>query len=210
MEHKSHWETIYTQKRPGEVSWYQPHLSVSLRLLMNAGLHPHSRMIDVGGGASTLVDDLLEQGIGDVTVLDISGRALAAARARLGEHATSVTWIEADITRAQLPTASYDLWHDRAVFHFLTEAEDRRRYVATMRDALKPDGQAIVATFSLQGPPRCSGLEVVRYSAETLQAEVGDDFRLMEARDEEHRTPFNTMQKFLYCRFQKLSSALSR
>ncbi len=205
MEQKSHWETVYKQKCPGEVSWYQPHLNVSLSFLMNAGLSPDSRVIDVGGGASTLVDDLLEKGLKDITVLDISGHALAAARARLGERAKRVTWIETDITRVQLPSASYDLWHDRAVFHFLTNAEDRHRYLATMRDALKPSGQAILATFSLQGPPRCSGLEVVRYTPDTLQAEVGNAFRLVETIGEAHQTPSKTVQQFLYCRFQKSS-----
>ena len=202
MERKSHWGTIYQRQRPQEVSWYQPHLNVSLSLLANAGLFPGSRIIDVGGGASTLVDDLLAKRIRDVTVLDISGHALAAAKARLGERAERATWIEADITQVEFPSASYDLWHDRAVFHFLTNAEDRRRYIATMRDALKPGGYAILATFALQGPPRCSGLEVVRYSPDTLHAEVGGDFALIEALEEEHQTPFQTVQKFLYCRFQ--------
>jgi len=202
MEPKSHWETIYQQKRPGEVSWYQPHLNVSLSLLANAGLSAGSRIIDVGGGASTLVDDLLARGVSDVTVLDISGHALAVSKARLGERAARVTWMEADITRVPLPAASYDLWHDRAVFHFLTKAEDRRRYLATMRETLRPGGHAILATFALQGPPRCSGLDVVRYSPATLHAEVGGDFRLIEALDEGHRTPANTVQQFLYCRFQ--------
>ena len=204
-QQKPHWDTIYRQKRPGEVSWYQPHLTRSLQLLANAGLHSGSRIIDVGGGASTLVDDLLGQGIADITVLDISGEALAAAKSRLGKRAEPVTWLEADITQVQLPEASYDLWHDRAVFHFLASAEDRRRYLETMRKALKPGGQAILATFALEGPPRCSGLEVVRYSPDTLQAELRGDFKLLEAVEEEHRTPFNTVQKFMYCRFQKLS-----
>lgn len=204
--HHSHWETIYTQKRPEDVSWYQPHLTISLRLLANAGLRPDSRLIDVGGGASTLVDDLLEQGVKEITVLDIAGQALAVSKMRLGKRAERVTWIEADIMRAQLSSASYDLWHDRAVFHFLTNAEDRRRYLATMRDALKPGGHAILATFSLHGPPRCSGLEVVRYSPDTLQAELGDGFRLMEALEEAHQTPSGAVQQFIYGRFQRRSS----
>ena len=207
MEQKSHWDTLYKQKRPGEVSWYQLHLTVSLRLLANAGLHPDSRVIDVGGGASTLVDDLLERGVREITVLDISGHALAVSKARLGERADRVTWVEADITRVQLPATSYDIWHDRAVFHFLTNADDRHHYLAAMRESLKPGGQAILATFALEGPPRCSGLEVVRYSSTTLQTELGRDFKLVEALDEEHHTPFNAAQKFLYCRFQKASLA---
>ena len=206
MARKPHWETIYQQKRPEDVSWYQVHLNVSLSLLANAGLSRDSRIIDVGGGASTLVDDLLARDVKHVTVLDISGQALAAAKARLGEQAKRVTWIEADITQVPLLNASYDLWHDRAVFHFLTDAEDRRRYVATMREALKPGGHAVLATFSLQGPPRCSGLEVVRYSPDTLQVELGSSFRLVEAVEEDHKTPSGAVQKFVYARFQKLST----
>jgi len=199
---KAHWEAVYTRRRPEQVSWYQPHLSASLTLLAHAGLHPGASVIDVGGGASTLVDDLLAQGVRNVTVLDIAGHALALSKARLTAQADRVTWIEADITQAQLPAASYDLWHDRAVFHFLTNSADRRRYLDTMREALKLGGQAILATFGLQGPPRCSGLEVVRYSPDTLQAEIGNDLTLIETLEETHQTPFNTVQQFLYCRFQ--------
>ena len=206
MEQKTHWETIYRQKRPGEVSWYQPHLNVALDLLAKAGLSGESRIIDVGGGASTLVDDLLARDVKQVTVLDISGQALAAAKARLGEQAKRVTWIEADVTQAPLPHASYDLWHDRAVFHFLTDAQDRRRYVATMREALKPGGHAVLATFALQGPPRCSGLEVVRHSPDTVQVELGSRFRLVEAVEDDHKTPSGAVQKFVYVRFQKLAT----
>src|SRR3989338_5173804 len=204
MEAKAHWDAIYTQRQPGQVSWYQPHLAVSLKLLANAGLSAGSRVIDVGGGASTLVDDLLARGIRGVTVLDISSRALAATTARIGDEAKCVTWIAADITHAQLPSASYDLWHDRAVFHFLTNTEDRRRYATIMREALKLDGQAVLATFSLQGPPRCSGLEVVRYSPDTLQAELGSSFRLLEAVEEDHKTPSGAVQKKAAAQFRKL------
>ena len=204
MERKSHWEHVYERKLPTQVSWYQPRLAVSLELLARAGLHAQTRLIDVGGGASTLVDDLLEKGIRHLTVLDISGRALAASKARLGDRAREVDWIEADITRVSLPR-KYDIWHDRAVFHFLTDAADRRQYLKTMRGALKPDGQVIMATFSLQGPPRCSGLDVVRYSPATLQAELGEDFRLAETLEEQHHTPFNAVQHFVYCRFQEIT-----
>ena len=210
MERKAHWNTMYQQKRPAGVSWYQPHLEVSLRLLAQAGLPPESRIIDVGGGASTFVDDLLEKGVRTVTVLDISGQALAASKARLGERAERVTWIEADITQAQLPSASYDVWHDRALFHFLTNAEARRRYLNTMRQALKPTGRVIIATFSLHGPSRCSGLDVIRYSPESLQAEFGGGFRFAEAIEETHRTPFDTVQPFLYCRFESVSATTTR
>jgi SAM-dependent methyltransferase len=205
---KSHWEHLYRQKKPGELSWYQPRLDVSLRMLTQAGLKPSSCLIDVGAGASTVVDDVMAVGVQGMMLLDISREALAVSQARLGQHAEKVEWIEADITQARLRQHYYALWHDRAVFHFLTSAEDRRHYLATMRDALKPGGHAILATFALQGPPRCSGLEVVRYSPETLQAELGNGFRLVETLEEEHRTPFHTVQQFLYCRFQQVGTSV--
>jgi len=201
---KSHWENIYSQKKPGEVSWYKPRLDLSLQILSSAGLNPSSCVIDVGAGASTLVDDLIKLGVKAVTILDVSGKALAVSKARLGQQANEVEWIEADITQAKLRKEYCDIWHDRAVFHFLTNIEDRRRYVAVMTEALKPQGQLVMATFSLQGPPRCSGLDIVRYSPQTLQAELGNEFLLVEALEEEHQTPFNTVQKFIYCRFQKV------
>ena len=203
MEAKSHWEAIYQQNRPVDVSWYAPHLGVSLQLLARAGLSRDSRVIDVGGGASTLVDDLLEREIEHLTVLDISGRSLTVSKARLGDRAQRAHWIEADITEATLPSQAYDLWHDRALFHFLATIEQRSRYLTMMRDALTPTGQVILATFSLQGPPRCSGLEVVRYSPETLQREL-PGFTLIEAIEDVHHTPFHTVQQFIYCRFQRV------
>ena len=202
---KTYWENVYNKKKPDQVSWYKPHLDLSLRILANAGLNQSSRIIDVGAGASTLVDDLIERGVKAATVLDISAEALAVSKARLGQRASGVEWIEADITQAKLRKEYYDIWHDRAVFHFLTDSEDRRRYVAVMTEALKPRGQLVMATFSLDGPPRCSGLEVVRYSPQTLQAELGKGFRLIEAFEEEHQTPFNATQKFIYCRFAKVN-----
>ena len=203
MDAKSHWETIYQQKRSTDLSWYAPHLHVSLTLLARAGLSRDSRVIDVGGGASTLVDDLLDQGIKRLTVLDISGRAITASKVRLGDRAQGVNWIEADITEAPLPSHAYDLWHDRALFHFLTTINQRRRYLKTMRDALTPSGQVILATFGLQGPPRCSGLEIARYSPDTLQREL-PEFKLVEALEDAHQTPFHTVQQFIYCRFQRV------
>ena len=200
---KDHWETIHVQKHPANVSWYQPHLNISLKLIEQVGLNPNSSIIDVGGGFSTLVDDLLKKSVKHITVLDISGQALAAAKTRLGDRASGVSWLEADVVQVQLPQNAYDTWHDRAVFHFLVNAEDRQRYVRVMRASLKSDGQLIMATFSLDGPPRCSGLEVVRYSADMLQTELGSDFRLMETLEEEHHTPSNMIQKFTYCRFKK-------
>lgn len=202
---KTHWENIYGQKKPSEVSWYKPHLDLSLRVLTSAGLNPLSHIIDVGAGASTLVDDLVKLGTKAITILDISGEALAVSKARLGQQVSEVEWIEADIMQAKLRKEYYDIWHDRAVFHFLTNAEDRRRYAAAMTEALKPQGQLAMATFSLEGPLRCSGLDIVRYNPQTLQTELGSGFRLVEALEEEHQTPFNTVQKFIYCRFQKMS-----
>lgn len=203
MDAKSHWENVYSRKKPDEVSWYKSHLDLSLDILAHAGLKPSSHIIDVGAGASTLVDDLIKRGVKAVTVFDVSGEALAVSKARLGKQANEVEWAEADITQAKLRKEYYDIWHDRAVFHFLTDAQDRRRYVTTMTNALKPEGQLVIATFSLKGPPRCSGLDVVRYSPEALQVELGDGFRLVESLEEEHGTPFNTVQKFIYCRFQR-------
>ena len=205
MDTKTHWQNIYSQKKSNEVSWFKSHLDLSLRIFANAGLNPSSHIIDVGAGASTLVDDLIGYGVKSITVLDISSEALAVSKARLGQRASGVEWIEADITRAKLRKEYYDIWHDRAVFHFLTDAEDRRRYVAVMTEALKLQGQLVMATFSLDGPPRCSGLNIVRYSPQTLQDELGKGFRLIEALEEEHQTPFNTTQKFIYCRFKKVS-----
>ena len=204
MDAKNHWENVYSQKKPDEVSWYKPHLDLSLDMLAHAGLKPSSHIIDVGAGASTLVDDLIKLGVKAVTVFDVSGEALAVSKARLGNQASEVEWNEADITQAKLRKEYYDIWHDRAVFHFLTDAQDRRRYVTTMTNALKPEGQLVIATFSLKGPARCSGLDVVRYSPETLQVELGNGFHLVESLEEEHGTPFNTVQQFTYCRFQRV------
>lgn len=203
MDLKSHWENVYVQKQPSEVSWYQPHLSISLSLLAKAGLNPSSRVIDVGGGVSTLVDDMLAQGVGDITVLDLAGQALAVSKARLEEKAKAVQWVEGDITRVALPQSRYDLWHDRAVFHFLTQPEDRRRYVEVLRGALVPGGQVVIATSSLDGPPRCSNLDVIRCSPDTLQAELGSEFKLLDSQEEAHQTPLNRVQRFIYCRFRR-------
>ncbi len=163
MERKAHWEGIYTTKTPTGVSWYQPYASKSLELIKHTGVGTSAHIIDVGGGASTLVDDLLAEGFRHLTVLDVSSAALDAARQRIGARAAQeVAWIEADITQAVLPRLHFDVWHDRAVFHFLTDADERRRYVSAASLALKPGGHLIVATFAADGPVRCSGLNVVR------------------------------------------------
>lgn len=199
MNSKAHWEAVYESRAPAEQSWYQSEPTRSLELLEQLGLAPASAIIDVGGGASTLVDALLERGVGSITVLDISGAALAHTKARLGARATSVQWIEGDITKVDLgASASYDFWHDRAVFHFLTESGDRRRYVAAAARALRPGGAALVATFAPHGPARCSGLEVVRYDSELLAREFGREFSLERSMDELHHTPSGGEQAFTY------------
>ena len=199
MQTKTHWEEVYTANPATEVSWFQDHSPLSLRLIAETGVAPTGRIIDVGGGASTLVDDLLARHFEHVTVLDISAAALAVAQARLGARASQVSWLEADITTVALPHHYYDVWHDRAVFHFLTRAEDRQRYVLAVRHAVKPGGHVIVATFAADGPLRCSGLEVMRYSPGSLHAEFGEAFELVESAREMHETPFGTEQKFIYC-----------
>lgn len=203
FERTSHWENIYTIKSPVEVSWYQPHLETSLELITRTGVEKRAQIIDVGGGASTLVDDLLSEGFQHVTVLDIASAALEKSQARLGDRAGGVTWLSADITQVSLPRLHYDLWHDRAVFHFLTDAEDRQRYVNLVNTALKPGSHMIVATFAPDGPKKCSGLDTLRYSPDELLAEFGDDFRLVESVSEAHQTPFGTEQEFTYCHLKR-------
>jgi len=199
MNAKAHWEHIYAHKAPTQVSWYQEHAQLSLDLIHRAGVQKDDPIIDVGGGASTLVDDLLAAGFQRITVLDIAAKALEFAQERLGPRAAQVTWIEADVTQAALPAQAYALWHDRAVFHFLTQPADRQRYIENARRAVRSGGSLILATFAQDGPERCSGLEVMRYSAERLQQEFCADFEPVESLSERHRTPFGTEQKFLYC-----------
>jgi SAM-dependent methyltransferase len=196
---KAHWEEVYDRKSVTEVSWYQEHSDVSLGFIERTGVSKSGAIIDVGGGASTLVDDLLAVGYEDVSVLDISASALRAAKARLGERSTAVNWIEADITGVELPGHRFDVWHDRAVFHFLTLEEDRARYVQAVRHSVKHFGHVIVATFGPDGPLRCSGLPVMRYSPDRLHEEFGAAFELIEHASEAHRTPFGTVQQFIYC-----------
>ena len=203
MENKTHWEQIYHTKESEQVSWYQLHPRLSLQYIQNTGIGRNGHIIDVGGGASTLVDHLLDDGFQNVTILDISAEALEIVQHRLGQRAGSVTWLEADITQIALPHHKYDVWHDRAVFHFLTEAQDRQRYVNAVREAVKPGGHVIVSTFASDGPERCSGLEVARYDPQGLHSEFGADFELLDSTREEHQTPFGTEQKFIYCYCRK-------
>lgn len=193
-----HWDRVYRSKRPEAVSWYQPSLRLSLDLIERIGIAPTARVLDVGGGASTLVDDLLDRGFDHLTVLDLSSEALAVARERLGARASRVTWMQGDVTTVELPAGRFDLWHDRAVFHFLTAPEARQRYVRQARQALAPGGHAIVATFGPEGPSQCSGLDVVRYDADGLHAEFGG-FEKLGQLEERHLTPWGSEQHFVYC-----------
>jgi ubiquinone/menaquinone biosynthesis C-methylase UbiE len=203
MQSKSHWENIYETKDATQVSWFQRHPELSFQFIERTGIEKAAHIIDVGGGASTLADDLLSNGYENVTVLDISAAALDVAQRRLGLLASKVNWLEADITSADLPTQYYDLWHDRAVFHFLTNPKDRANYVETVRRSVKAGGHVIVATFGLEGPLRCSGLEVIRYNPNGLHHEFGNDFELVDTTEELHQTPFGTEQQFVYCYCQK-------
>jgi ubiquinone/menaquinone biosynthesis C-methylase UbiE len=203
MADKSHWEHIYETKDATHVSWFQEHAVLSVRLIKATGLDKAARIIDVGGGASTLVDDLLGNGYSGVTVLDISGAALQLSKDRLGQRAERVTWVEADITQANLPEGYYDLWHDRAVFHFLTDETDRAAYIQTVQRSVKTGGHIIVGSFGPGGPEKCSGLNVVRYSPESMHDEFGDDFELVDSTTETHHTPLGTDQEFVYCYCRK-------
>jgi len=199
MDVRTHWEKIYTTKAPDQVSWYRPHLETSLALIKRSAPDRTASIIDVGGGESTLVDDLREQGFENITVLDVSQAAINASRERLGERAAGVHWIAADITQVELERLAYDVWHDRAVFHFLTAHEQRAAYVRQVARSVKSGGHVIVSTFGPEGPTTCSGLDVVRYDADALHDEFGARFRLIESSKEMHQTPFGTAQQFLYC-----------
>lgn len=201
MERQTHWDNVYSQRLPSELSWYQAHPEVSLRLIAASGVGKDAALIDIGGGASLLVDKLVEAGYANVAVLDISAAAIKAAQTRLGARAAAVRWLARDVT-AFAPLEKYALWHDRAVFHFLTEAADRRDYLAAAASALAPGGQMIVATFAPDGPEKCSGLPVVRYDAAGLAREVGEDYELLESCGETHVTPGGGKQSFSYCRFR--------
>lgn len=202
MVNKQHWETVYQAKAPEALTWYRPHLDASLALIERAMPDRAGALIDIGGGEATLVDDLLVRGYRHLAVLDISPAAIAVARQRLGDAAAHVTWLASDILQAELPLQHFDLWHDRALFHFLTSTEQRARYVEQLLHALKPGGHAIIATFGPQGPGKCSGLETVRYDAESLHRELGPRFTLIEHSIELHHTPFDTTQQFLYGHFR--------
>jgi len=199
MYPKDHWEKVYASKQTDAVSWFQPHADLSLDLIKSTAAEHDAAIIDVGGGAFTLVDDLLANHYTDLTVLDLSAAALQAARERLGEQESKVQWLEADITHVELPRKRYDIWHDRAVFHFLTTQKQRDAYVRTVFHSVKPGGHIIVATFAEDGPEQCSGLPVMRYNADDLHDEFGEAFILQKHQKEAHQTPFGTVQQFVYC-----------
>jgi len=202
MERQTHWDNIYAQRQPAELAWYQAHPETSLRLIAASGVGKDAALIDIGGGASLLVDKLVEAGYAEVTVLDISAAAIAAAQMRLGARAEAVRWLTQDVI-AFAPPEKYALWHDRAVFHFLTEAADRQVYLAAAASALDGGGQMIIATFAPDGPEKCSGLPVVRYDAQSLAKEAGEPFELLESCGETHVTPGGVKQSFSYCRFRR-------
>lgn len=196
-ERKRHWEDVYNGKSATEVSWYQDTPGRSLALVESTGIAKHAPIIDVGGGASTLVDHLLQSGYSDITVLDLASAAFDQARARLAARAVEVDWVVSDVTRFR-PRRRYQLWHDRAVLHFLTEAADRERYVDVLRRALEPGGHVVIAAFGPEGPTRCSGLEIRRYNVELLRELLGPEFVLQSHELENHQTPRGALQQFLY------------
>lgn len=198
MDRQKHWETVYRKRRSDEVSWYQPHAGLSVELITSS-VPLDAPILDVGGGASMLVDDLLREGYRDITVLDLAHSALQTTKHRIGADVRYVSFITGDITTETLPGSSIALWHDRAVFHFLTDPDDRQRYLEQVHRCVKPGGLVLVATFAEDGPTRCSGLKVARYSPRQLHATFGSDFELLESRREEHKTPTGVTQAFTYC-----------
>jgi ubiquinone/menaquinone biosynthesis C-methylase UbiE len=203
MDRKAHWERVYTTKAPTDVSWYQTYPTRSMELIQSVAPGADASIIDVGGGDSVLVDALLGAGHRSITILDISGAALRRAQARLGANAAAVKWIEADLTHADLPERSFDVWHDRAVLHFLTDAGDRERYVAAVSRAVTPGGHVVVAAFAPDGPTRCSGLDIVQYGADDFATLFGAAFALRDAQQNVHVTPSGAEQRFTYAVLQR-------
>jgi SAM-dependent methyltransferase len=206
MERERHWEGVYTTKAPDQLSWYAPRLGRSLDLILGAA-RPPAAVIDVGGGASTLVDDLLRLGYAPVTVLDVSDSALQVSRARLGSEADRVSWVVGDVIHTDLHPQAFDVWHDRAAFHFLLDPADRAAYAARAARSVRPGGHLVIATFAPEGPEKCSGLEVVRYDGAGLQAVLGPSFRLESEERETHVTPWGAEQRFTYAVLERAGSA---
>ena len=203
-DRSTHWDNVYATKGEAEVSWFQNSPATSLAMIRAANPDRAAAIIEIGGGASRLVDALLLDGYRDVAVLDLSANALDAAKKRIGAAASRVDWIVADATTWR-PTKAYDLWHDRAAFHFLTDSGDRTAYIERLRSAVAPGGHVIIATFALDGPEKCSGLPVQRHDSASLAAELGPGFELVETRNEAHQTPWNSMQAFQFSRFKRHS-----
>jgi len=202
---QAHWEKVYATKGEKEVSWFQENPAPSLELIALTGLSEEAAIIDIGGGASRLVDDLLARKFRRLTVLDLSGAALAAARERLGDRGTDVQWVIADVTKWE-PTETYDLWHDRAAFHFLIDHADQSAYVDRLKKAVNLGGYVIIGTFAPDGPERCSGLQILRHDAATLAKTLGSDFVLIDTRRHEHATPWGAIQRFQFSTFRRTPS----
>jgi len=203
MNRRKHWEKVYLTNPPDKLGWYKPHFETSLKWIKEIDLNEDSNIIDVGGGASTLVNDLLNEGYRSITVVDLSKKALALAKERLRERANLVTWLVEDITSVALPMHYYDLWHDRAVFHFLRSPKHRQRYRDNLLRALKPGGHLIIATFGQEAPPKCSGLRVERYDHDKLESTLSAEFELKRHTKELHITPGGIEQMYLYCHFRR-------
>jgi SAM-dependent methyltransferase len=206
-DRRDHWDNVYRTKREDEVSWFEASPTLSLDLIHAAGVECSAPIIDVGGGASRLVDALIDEGFANLTVLDVSEAATERTKARLGARATGVTWIVADVTQWE-PGCTYDLWHDRAAFHFLTAPEDRVAYAQRVLQAVRPGGHVIIGTFALDGPERCSGLPVARHDAESIGIVLGPSFELIETSRHDHQTPLGGSQKFQFSRFQRAHSGV--
>ena len=204
MSQKNHWEKVYSRKLNEKLGWYKLHLQTSLTWIKGLNLGADASIIDVGGGVSTLADDLLDANYRSITVLDISEKALSSNKARLGKKAELVTWLNGDITSVDLLTHQYELWHDRAAFHFLTERDQQRKYRDKILKALQPDGHLIISTFALEAPPKCSGLPVQRYSQDQLSNTFGEKFELIRYQKEQHITPSGVEQMYLYCHFHRI------
>lgn len=205
FDRHSHWENIYQTKKLSEVSWYQPVPVTSLEFLKQFSVPTTARIIDVGGGDSLFVDHLLRLGYENITVLDISETAISRAKERLGKDAVKVTWIVSDATTFQ-PLEKYDFWHDRATFHFLTQERDIDRYINNIRQGINPDGIVIIGTFSENGPQKCSGIEIKQYSETTMAARMKRFFEKIKCFTIDHKTPFDTVQNFIFCSFRKLQT----
>jgi trans-aconitate methyltransferase len=202
VERQAHWENVYTTKGENEVSWFEDSPTISLDLIRSTGVSTGASIIDIGGGASRLVDALINAGFPAVTVLDLSKKALATAKTRLGSLGEKVRWVVADVTTWE-PSETYDVWHDRAAFHFLTGPKDRAAYAERVSKAVRPGGHVIIGTFAPDGPERCSGLQVVRHDATSLGEMLGSEFALTESRPHVHQTPWGATQRFQFSRFRR-------